>query len=91
MDPLGSKLLADLLHGRHPGDGQVAVLEDHPRPILQRCRDQLGGNGTLRRREGGNCHPLQQEGGGGGGGGEGTLLPIAAVMVMTADIQERVS
>ena len=53
MDPLGSKLLADLLHGRHPGDGQVAVLQDHPAPVLHGRRDQLGGNGALHRREGG--------------------------------------
>ena len=60
---VGTEVLADLLQHGHPGHGQVAVLQTHPRPLLHGGRDQPGSDGTLVLPQGddlelGTTHPL---------------------------------
>ena len=43
----GDHLLTDLLQLRHPAGGQMAVLQHHPRTLLDRLRDHVGCNWTL--------------------------------------------
>ena len=49
---VGVKLLANLLERGHPGDGEVAVLEDHPGALLLRRLEHVDGDGALALPEG---------------------------------------
>ena len=49
---VGVKLLANLLERGHPGDSEVAVLEDHPGAFLLCSLEHLDGDGALALPEG---------------------------------------
>jgi len=51
MDVVRVELLAELFQRRHPGHRQVAVLQRHPGPVLDRVVDHAGRDGPLALTE----------------------------------------
>lgn len=63
MTRCGSEVLASFFQAGHPGDGQVTVLQTHPRSLLHSCGDHLRCDGALALAQGdglelGSVHAL---------------------------------